>query len=410
MKRSFVLKLPQLELCLKDLSQRTFRLDLFRCSLNGILEVGFNVFVILIAIRFLDASQSFKSLLAAGSAFGFFLMPWTSKLSAILQKPVTHIAGFIMLICSLSLIFCSRVESILPYTVCLLVAQISLSQMPGLMIHVYSSNYNSSNRGRSVSWNFIFASSIGMIFSYLFGVFLDQYGIHYHFLFLGMGLLALSSSVVLFFIPSTKLENFKSSSNLLGGLSYIYKDRLFGKMLLGWMLMGLGVIMTIPLRIEYVAGGSGMGMNNKQIAILFGISMLSGVLTSRIWGKLFDQISFVPYRMSLNLFLLFSIIIFFSSTTFWGLAVGAILGGVATGGASIAWSLWVMKIAPDGRETDYMGAHVFMTGIRGALAPFLGYFVLELVGFKGVTYCSSFLILVSVLIFLSEIKSPRLSV
>lgn len=395
---------------MKDLSQRTFRLDLFRCSLNGILEVGFNVFVILIAIRFLDASQSFKSLLAAGSAFGFFLMPWTSKLSAILQKPVTHIAGFIMLICSLSLIFCSRVESILPYTVCLLVAQISLSQMPGLMIHVYSSNYNSSNRGRSVSWNFIFASSIGMIFSYLFGVFLDQYGIHYHFLFFGMGLLALSSSVVLFFIPSTKLENSKSSSNLLGGLSYIYKDRLFGKMLLGWMLMGLGVIMTIPLRIEYVAGGSGMGMNNKQIAILFGISMLSGVLTSRIWGKLFDQISFVPYRMSLNLFLLFSIIIFFSSTTFWGLAVGAILGGVATGGASIAWSLWVMKIAPDGRETDYMGAHVFMTGIRGALAPFLGYFVLELVGFKGVTYCSSFLILVSVLIFLSEIKSPRLSV
>ena len=101
MKRSFVLKLPQLELCLKNLSQRTFRLDLFRCSLNGILEVGFNVFVILIAIRFLDASQSFQSLLAGGSAFGFFLMPWTSKLSAILEQPVTHIAGFIMLICSL---------------------------------------------------------------------------------------------------------------------------------------------------------------------------------------------------------------------------------------------------------------------------------------------------------------------
>ena len=395
---------------MKDLSQRTFRLDLFRCSLNGILEVGFNVFVILIAIRFLDASQGFKSLLAAGSAFGFFLMPWTLRLSALLQKPVTHIAGFIMLICSLTLIFCSQVESILPYTACLLVAQISLSQMPGLMIHVYSSNYNSSNRGRSVSWNFIFASSIGMVFSYLFGVFLDQNGIHYHFLFWGMGLIALSSSVALFLIPSTVFRNAESSSSLLGGLTYIYKDRLFGKMLLGWMLMGLGVIMTIPLRIEYVAGDCGMGMTNKQIAILFGISMLSGVLTSRIWGKLFDQISFVPYRLCLNFFLLFSIVIFFSSTTFWGLTMGAILGGIATGGASIAWSLWVMKIAPDGRESDYMGAHVFMTGIRGALAPFLGYFVLGLVGFKGVTYCSSFLILASVFIFLSEIKSPRLSV
>jgi MFS family permease len=249
-----------------------------------------------------------------------------------------------------------------------------------------------------------------MIFSYLFGVFLDQNGSLYYFLFWGMGLIAFSSSVALFLIPSTAVKIAETSSSLLGGLTYIYKDRLFRKMLFGWMLMGLGVIMTIPVRIEYVAGNGGMGMTNKQIAILFGVSMLSGVLTSRIWGKLFDQISFVPYRLSLNFFLLFSIIIFFSSSTFWGLAIGAILGGVATGGASIAWSLWVMKIAPDGRESDYMGAHVFMTGIRGALAPFLGYFVLGLVGFNGVIYCSSFLILASVLIFLSEIKSPRLSV
>ena len=69
-----------------------------------------------------------------------------------------------------------------------------------------------------------------------------------------------------------------------------------------------------------------------------------------------------------------------------------------------------MKIAPDGRESDYMGAHVFMTGVRGAIAPFFGYFVLGLVGFKGVACCSSFLILISVFIFLSEMNSPRLRV
>jgi MFS family permease len=395
---------------LKELSERTFKLDLLRCSLNGILEVGFNIFAILIAIRFLDASQGFKSLLAAGSALGFFLMPWTSRLSAKLGRPVTHIAGFIMLICSFSLFSCAQVEGILPYTVCLLVAQISLSQMPGLMIHVYSSNYKASNRGRNISWNFIFASSIGMMFSYFFGDFLDQNGKHYNFLFWGMGLVAFSSSVTLFLIPSSGVKNTDSSSRFLVGLTYVFKDRLFGKMLAGWMLMGLGVIMTIPLRIEYVARDSGMGMTNKQIAVLFGISMLSGVLTSRIWGKLFDQMSFVPYRLALNFFLLFSIVIFFSSTTFSGLAIGAVMGGVATGGASIAWSLWVMKIAPDGRESDYMGAHVFMTGVRGAIAPFFGYFVLGLVGFKGVACCSSFLILISVFIFLSEMNSPRLRV
>ena len=132
--------------------------------MSGILEVGFNVFVILIAIRFLHASEEVKSLLAAGSALGFFLMPWTVKISSKLQKPVTHIAGFIMLLCSGTLFLCSQAQSILPYTIYLLIAQVSLCQMPGLMIHVYSSNYNSESRGQNISWNFIFSSSIGMVF------------------------------------------------------------------------------------------------------------------------------------------------------------------------------------------------------------------------------------------------------
>ena len=100
-----------------NLNQRTLRLDLFRCSLNGILEVGFNVFVILIAIRFLNASEGYKSVLAAGSAFGFFLMPWTVRISKAFNRPVTQFAGFLMLVCSVSLFFCSQVKGILPYTI-----------------------------------------------------------------------------------------------------------------------------------------------------------------------------------------------------------------------------------------------------------------------------------------------------
>ena len=81
-----------------DLNQKTLRIDLFRSSLNGILEVGFNVFAILIAIRFLDASEGYKSILAAGSAIGFFMMPWTVKFAAKVNLPITRFAGLIMLV------------------------------------------------------------------------------------------------------------------------------------------------------------------------------------------------------------------------------------------------------------------------------------------------------------------------
>ena len=393
-----------------DLNQKTLRIDLFRSSLNGILEVGFNVFAILIAIRFLDASEGYKSILAAGSAIGFFLMPWTVRFAAKANLPITRFAGLLMLVCSLASVCCAQVQSIFYYTLYLVLAQVCLSQMPGLMIHVYSSNYKPGERGQNISWNFIFASIVGMLFSYFFGVFLDSNSSHYNFLFIGMGGTALLSAIALFLMPAPQVKSSITSASFVGGISFIFKDRLFGKMLIGWMLMGLGVIMTIPLRIEYMVGDGGIGMTNQQVAIIVVIYSFAGVLTSRIWGKLFDRIPFVPYRISLNLFLLTSILIFFSSSTFYGLILGSALAGVANGGASIAWSLWVTKLAPSGLEAEYMGAHVFMTGLRGFCAPFLGYMILGLLGFQGMTYFASSLIVLSVLIFMTEFRASRLAV
>ena len=214
-------------------------------------------------------------------------------------------------------------------------------------------------------------------------------------------------SITLFFIPSSKPLNV-GAPRIFGGLSYVIKDSLFGKMLFGWMLMGLGVIMTIPLRIEYMAGNQGVGISNEQIAMIVILYSFAGIITSYWWGKLFDRMPFVPYRISLNLFLLFSVFVFFNANSMIGLMIGSVLAGIANGGASIAWSLWVTKLAPVGLESEYMGAHVFMTGLRGFLAPFLGYAVLGQLGFLGVSYVSCGLILCSLLVFLTALRSTRL--
>ena len=39
-------------------------------------------------------------------------------------------------------------------------------------------------------------------------------------------------------------------------------------MLLAWMVMGMGIIATLPLRIEYLSGTGGLDLTNEQIALV----------------------------------------------------------------------------------------------------------------------------------------------
>ena len=116
------------------------------------------------------------------------------------------------------------------------------------------------------------------------------------------------------------------------------------------------------------------------------------------------------FELLLNVFLLLASLVYFNAESFIGVCMGATLAGIGTGGSSIAWSLWVTKLAPKGRETEYMGAHVAFTGARGVLAPFLGYWVLSQAGFAGVAWISASLILVSSFMFAAVLRHPRFRV
>ena len=54
-----------------------------------------------------------------------------------------------------------------------------------------------------------------------------------------------------------------------------------------------------------------------------------------------------------------------------------------------------------------MGAHVALTGLRGALAPFLGYWLLSILGYSGVAWVSMALVTLSTLLFLRLFYDKR---
>jgi len=250
---------------------------------------------------------------------------------------------------------------------------------------------------------------VGMAISYWFGSSLDNSAENFRWIFSGMCIFALLSAATLLPIPSESIKEPEGSKNsFASGILIVWEDKLFGLMLTGWMVMGFGVLMTLPLRVEYLAGEGGLGMSNREVAIVAVVSFSSArILSSRIWGLLFDRLHFIGFRLILNVFLLSASIVFFQAESFTGVCIGSILAGFGTGGSIIAWSLWVTKLAPEGRETEYMGAHIAFTGIRGILAPFLGYWILSEIGFTGVAWTSAGLILGSSLIFASVLRHPR---
>ena len=136
------------------------------------------------------------------------------------------------------------------------------------MIQVYSRNYGSKERGKRLSWNFIVSALIGIILSYVGGSYLDGQSADPGLIFRMMGMVSLASALALFSDSSEPIKKGIRTQGLIDSLNLLKEDRLFASMLLAWMIMGLGIIMTLPLRIEYLGGESGLHLTNEQIALV----------------------------------------------------------------------------------------------------------------------------------------------
>jgi hypothetical protein len=201
-------------------------------------------------------------------------------------------------------------------------------------------------------------------------------------------------------IPSTTLST-EHVGNPWQNFSLIWKDKLFGYLLGSWMLLGLGNLITMPIRVEYLANPKfGINADNTSIAfLLVVVPAAARILSTKLWGHLFDQLHFITIRNLLNIFFLLGIAGFFFTTNIFLLTFAMILVGLATGGGKIIWSLWVTRIASHEKVSSYMSIHMALTGFRGTLAPFIGYWILSHSAHQGVAYVGMILIAISIALF-----------
>ena len=392
-----------------NLAQATYRNDLLRAPFMGILEAGWMTFALVIAIRYFDASETHKAFIAGAGPIGFLLTPVSLYIAASLRARPGTACAFVFGVAALLLIGASLAQSLLFFTFFAVMSQVSAVQQGPLMLQIYTENYTRAERGSRMTWPFIFTAAFSIGFALIGGRLLDRAIDAYHWIFITMLAAAAILAVACLKIPSTPLSR-EHIGNPWQNLSLIWKDRFFGFLLGSWMLLGLGNLIALPIRIDYLANPVfGVNASNTTIAVLMlVIPAAARILSTKIWGLFFDRLHFVTTRNLLNLFFLASIGGFFFTKNLYILSLAMACQGIALGGGKIFWSLWVTKIAAEEKASSYMSIHMALTGLRGTLAPFIGYAILSHSTPGTVAVIGMLLITLSILLFESVRHHSRL--
>ena len=378
----------------------TYRNDVLKAPFYGVLEAGWSTFVLLIAIRQFNAPDSYKAFIAGASPIGFLLAPVTIYFAARWQLLPSLLSACLFSLTALLIFGATVIESLVLFTALMMTSQIAAVQQGPLMTQIYAENYPASQRGSRIAMPFILASLSTILFSLAGGQVLDQSMIYYRYLLWVMAISAVVYSWIIKRIPSTPLSS-KTVGNPWQNLSLIWKDRFFGYLLGSWMLLGLGYMITVPIRVEYLANPD-YGINSNNVAIAFLLAVIPStvrIFSTRLWGHVFDRFHLITTRNLLNTFSLVSILLFFFAENIIVLTVAMVFAGLSMGGGKIIWHLWVTKIAPPEKVSAYMSVHMALTGMRGTLAPFIAYWILNKSAPQGVALVGMVLIFVSIVLF-----------
>jgi len=358
-------------------ARRVFRLDLLRSAAGGLIEPAWQTFALVVAIRHFESGPGAKALIAAAFMTGMVAVPVTQHYYSRLGLPAARIVAVNYVLSAGFLTAAALADALWGFILFgFLSAALQAQQLP-LMLNVFAAAYPEARRGRRVSVGLSAGLSLALPFALLGGGLLDRAMALYPVLYLLAAAGAAVAALAAWRMPSPPLEKPKTA-NPLANLSLAWTDRVFGWMLVMWMIMGLGNLATLPLRVEYM-GEPAYGINaaNTQIALVVTIiPNLARIGAIVVWGQLFDRFNFFAIRAAVNACFIAAIALFFNARDLGVLYAAAVLYGIAMGGGNVNWSLWVTKFAPPGRESRYMSVHAFATGLRGAVAPFLGFSIL----------------------------------
>ncbi|MBX9623308.1 MAG: MFS transporter [Gemmataceae bacterium] len=389
---------------------RTYTLEKRRAVAAGILDTGFSTFLVLLAVRDLHATPLEKGLLVSGNGLGYLLAPVVTSALTAFPGPVSTVLAAAWGLAAVCLALAALVPGTVTYLCGGILASAILSAVIPLHTHVYQRNYGPEERGRLFSRTNLLRILCGSAAGWLIGAILGRGLIGRPTLLLGYAAAAGVAAACLFRLPTGRFDG-AAVPNPLRSFRHLRRDSFFSATLVYWMLMGFGVLMMLPFRVEYLANPAhGRGYREADIALLVTIIPNAGrIVGNPLWGAVWNRLDLFQLRLLIDALFILGILGFFGSSSWTVLAVSSLLLGVSTAGAEISWTLWVTKFAPDRLVAEYMGVHLFFTGVRALAAPLVTFQFAERLSVHTLMWVSVGLIAVANLAVLRESRrfAPR---
>tara|TARA_B100001146_G_scaffold219035_1_gene225633 strand:- start:2019 stop:3248 length:1230 start_codon:yes stop_codon:yes gene_type:complete len=391
-----------------ELHRRTYKYDLWRGFFEGVLSSGIQTFALFIAIRYYNAGEGLKSLIAAAPFIGMILSLPLVHYTAGKGLKKSFCSAVPSALASVCLIIAAWIPSLEFYALMITISYICRSAAIPYLTSIYSDNYPHLKRGASFSKPLLLTVAISSLFGLAGSLLLEINIIYFNWVFTVVGISALAKAWAISSMPSKVIEK-TSHNHPFGNFEYVIKDKEFGYVLFTWFIMGFANLWVLPLRVDYVASST-YGIEASPLIVALIITIIPETirfLFIPFWARLFDHMNFIVLRMILNVLFGMGIALFFISKNLLIIGAGSALIGLAFAGGSIAWALWVTKYAPPEKVSAYMSVHVCLTGIRGTIGPMIGYWTAAQVGATMTGWISCGLMILATIMLLPEIKHGR---
>jgi MFS family permease len=392
-----------------EITQKTFKCDLWRGGFEGVLSSGAQTFCLFIAIRYFNAEEVTKSLIAAAPFMGMFLSMVLLHYASATHWEKSTWGALPSMIMGLCLLIAAWTSSLYMFAVFVVIAYICRSALLPFITDIYGDNYPADQRGSYFSKSLVLSVGVAAVSGFIGASILAKDIEYYPLIFTFLGFCAIFKAIAIYNMPSKSMDR-SPHENPFGNMKYAWQDRSFGYVLLTWFIMGFANLWTLPLRVDYITSPQ-WGIEGSAIFVAMIITVIPETLRMLLipfWARLFDKMNFVILRMILNLSFAAGVLLFFISSNPWIIGAGSALIGVAFAGGSIAWNLWVTKYAPPGKTGAYMSVHVSLTGIRGTLGPMVGYWAVGLIGAQNIGILSCAMMIIATLMLIPEIQHGRL--
>jgi MFS family permease len=157
-------------------------------------------------------------------------------------------------------------------------------------------------------------------------------------------------------------------------IAVLKRDRLYRRYMVAQFILGMSNLAAMPLFI--VALGEFFTLPYTPSLLLTHIIPITmPILSIPVWAKLLDRTHIIRFRVVHSWFFVAANLLLavgFLTNTIAVIAAARVILGIAFGGGMLAWTLGHHDFASREMASIYMGIHATLTGVRGAIAPYLG--------------------------------------